>query len=82
METREFEELKKKNVVLTKRLAENEAEIKSILRRLHDDFDIDSIEQAERVIKELDDKIEEDEKQYKIYLEQIKKAADWETIKC
>ena len=82
METQEFEKLKKKHAVLEKRKTENEAEIKSILKRLKDDFALSTIEEAETELHNLEKQIEEDEKKYGILMQEIREAVDWDSIEC
>lgn len=75
---KEFEVLQKKQKVLEKRKTENETEIKTILRRLRDEFDTNTIEEAEALIQQLEDKIETDTKRFDNVVEKIKKAVDWD----
>jgi ribosomal protein S20 len=75
---KEFEALQKKHKVLEKRKIENETGIKTILRRLKDEFDTNSVEEAETLIQQLEDKIEMDEKRFDDVVGKIKKAVDWE----
>ena len=82
METQEFEKLKKKHAVLEKRKTENEAEIKSILKRLKDDFALSTIEEAETELHNLEKQIEEDEKKYGVLMQEIRDAVDWDSIEC
>lgn len=80
METREFEQLKKKHDILIKKKTENEAEIKSILKRLKEEFEAVSIEEAELLVEKLEEKIENDTAQLDSVVKRIKKAVDWESI--
>ena len=80
METREFEQLKKKHAILDKKRTENEAEIKSILKRLKDEFESNNIEEAELLVEKLEEKIESDTAQLDSVVKRIKKAVDWESI--
>jgi len=80
METREFEELKKKHDILIKKKTENEAEMKSILKRLREEFEANNIEEAEVLVEKLEEKIENDTAQLDSIIKRIKKAVDWESI--
>ena len=80
METREFEQLKKKHAILDKKRTENEAEIKSILKRLKDEFESNNIEEAELLVEKLEEKIENDTAQLDSVVKRIKKAVDWESV--
>jgi len=80
MEVKRFEGITKKFNSLEKKNIENETEIKTIDKRLKEEFDCNSIENAATLLDELKTKNEKDNKRLDLLTEEIEKITDWDEI--
>lgn len=80
METKEFERIVEKVKRLEKEQTEDKAELKSIKKRIKDEFDCDTIKQGENLLDELDEKIKSNKERSNKLKNEIEQSADWDNI--
>lgn len=81
MEIIKFEEMVKKLKKLEKENTESKAELKSITKRLSDEFDCTTIEEANKELDVLDEKITSNNKRMDKLISEIEQSVDWDNVK-